>query len=355
MSRFFSEKYSALEPYVPGEQPRNRQYVKLNTNESPYPPSPAVARRAGEEAARAQLYSDPDCTDLRKALAGLLGVGTENVIAGNGSDEVLNFIFAAYGDASHPFIFPNITYGFYPIFCAQNRVPCEEKPLRNDFTIDLGDYIGAGKHIVLANPNAPTGIALGRAEIEEIVRSNPDSVVVIDEAYVDFGAESCVPLTKTYDNLLVVQTFSKSRSLAGARVGFAVGAAELIADLNTLRCSVNPYNLSRMALAAGEAAIADNDYYMANCRRIAETREKTAARLRALGFRVLPGCANFLFAASARISGLELYQKLRERGVLVRHFEKPGIADFNRITVGSDGQMERFLAETEAILKEESE
>jgi len=351
MSRFFSEKYRALEPYVPGEQPQNRQYVKLNTNESPYPPSPAVVQRVAEETARAQLYSDPDCTRLRRALAEMLDVGPENILPGNGSDEVLNFIFAAYGDDAHPFLFPNISYGFYPVFCAQNRVPFREIPLRPDFTVDPADYVGAAGHVVLANPNAPTGVALGRDVIEELVKSSPDRVVVIDEAYVDFGAESCVPLTKQYDNLLVVQTFSKSRSLAGARIGFAVGAAELIADLNTLRCSVNPYNLSRMALAAGEAAIADNAYYMQNCRRIAETRGQTAARLREMGFRVLPSRANFLFAASDRISGLALYQKLKERGVLVRHFEKPGIADFNRITIGSPEQMERFFQETEEILK----
>ena len=352
MSRFFSEKYSALSPYVPGEQPRDMAYVKLNTNESPYPPSPAVAERAAAEAARAQLYSDPDCTLLRQALAGLLDVAPENVLPGNGSDEALNFIFAAYGDDAHPFLFPNYTYGFYPVFCAQNRVPFEEKPLRPDFTVDPADYVGAGKHVVLANPNAPTGIALGLDVIEEIVRSNPDNVVVIDEAYVDFGAESCVPLTKKYDNLLAVQTFSKSRSLAGARLGYAVGNAALIADLNTLRCSVNPYNVNRMTLAAGEAAIADNDYYMENCRKIAATREKAAARLRELGFTVLPSSANFLFAASDRVPGGALYRKLKERGVLVRHFDKPGIEDFNRITVGSEAQMERFLAETEAILKE---
>ena len=351
MRRFLSQRFAALEPYVPGEQPQDRSYVKLNTNESPYPPSPAVIAAVAEAAGQCQRYPDPECMGFRRALAELFGVGPENILPANGSDEALNFIFAAYGDETHPFAFPNFTYGFYPVFCRMNHVPYTEFPLRPDFTVDPADYLGTKAHVVLANPNAPTGIALSPETIEALVRSDPERIVVVDEAYVDFGGESCVPLTKRYDNLLVVQTFSKSRSLAGARLGFAVGAAERIAELNTLRYSTNPYNLSRMALAAGEAALADNDYDMANCRRIMETRERTAAALEALGFRVLPSSANFLFASTPDCGGRALYQALKDRGVLVRQFEKPGISDFIRVTVGSPEQMERFLQETEEILR----
>lgn len=352
MSRFFSQKYRTLEAYVPGEQPRDMRYIKLNTNESPYPPSPLVLERVAEQCRCLNLYSDPECTALRAKLAALLGVGPENVLLTNGSDEALNFIFMAYGDPEHPFIFPSITYGFYPVYCRLNGIPYEEIPLREDFSIDVDDYIAAGKNIVIANPNAPTGIALSPSEIERIVASDPDHVVVIDEAYVDFGGESCLPLIEKYPNLLVVQTFSKSRSMAGARLGFAVGCRELIADLDTIKYSTNPYNIGRMSMAAGEAAIDDNGYYMENCRTVARTRERTADRLRDLGSAVLPSRANFLFASSPYISGLELYRRLKARGILVRRFDKPRIGDHVRITIGTPEQMDTFLKETAAILSE---
>lgn len=352
MSRFFSEKYSALAPYVPGEQPRDMKYVKLNTNESPYPPSPLVLERVREQCSMLNLYSDPECTTLAAKVAAMLDMEPENVLLTNGSDEVLNFAFMAFGDRKHPFIFPDVTYGFYPVLCALNNIPYEEIPLKADFSININDYVGVGKNVVIANPNAPTGIAMGVAEIERIVASNRDSVVIIDEAYVDFGGESCLPLTKIYDNLLVVQTFSKSRSMAGARLGFAVGCRELIADLNTIKYSTNPYNINRMSMAAGEAAIDDNGYYMANCRAVAQTREYTTDRLKALGFEVLPSRTNFVFAKSPDISGLELYRSLKARGVLVRHFEKPGIRDFNRITIGTREQMDVLLEKTAEILSE---
>jgi histidinol-phosphate aminotransferase len=238
------------------------------------------------------------------------------------------------------------------VYCRLNAVPYAEKPLKADFSIDLDDYIGAGSNIVIANPNAPTGIALTVEEVERIVASNSESVVVIDEAYVAFGAESCIPLIRKYDNLLVVRTFSKSHSLAGARLGYAVGCRELIRDLNTIKYSTNPYNINRMTMAAGEAAVEEDGYYTANCRTVAETREYTAAALREMGFEVLPSKANFVFAKSGDISGLELYQKLKARGVLVRHFEKPGIAEYNRITIGTREQMDVFLEQTRRILKE---
>ena len=352
MSRYFSPKHAALEAYVPGEQPRDQQYVKLNTNESPYPPSPGVAARMARPL---NLYCDIPCTGLRERMAKRLEVEPENLLFSNGSDEVLNFAFQAYGDAEHPFVFPDITYGFYTVFGALNHVPYRQIPLGADFSIDPADYCQAGANVLIANPNAPTGIALTREQLEPIVASNPDHVVVIDEAYVDFGAESCVPLTKSYDNLLVVQTFSKSRSLAGARLGFAVGNRELIDDLNTIKYSTNPYNVNSLTQAAGEAALDEDDYYRDNCRRIIRTREDTRAALEALGFTVLPSRANFLFARHPGVSGQRLYEQLKARGVLVRHFTQPAIADFNRITIGTPEQMTILLEQTKQILQQGEE
>lgn len=352
MSRFFSGRYSALEPYVPGEQPRERKYVKLNTNESPYPPSTLLAERVQEQCPLLNLYSDPECTVLRGKLAAHLGVRAENVLPTNGSDEALNFAFMAFGDGAHPFAFADITYGFYPVFCTINGVSYEEIPLREDFSIGLADYAGIGKNIVIANPNAPTGIALPRAELERVVASNPDSVVVIDEAYVDFGAESCVSLIDRYDNLLVTQTFSKSRSLAGARLGFAVGCAELIADLNTVKYSTNPYNVNRMTMTAGAAALDDDGYYMANCREIAATRDYVSRELRKLGFELTDSRTNFVFCRAPGVSGAEMYAELRARGVLVRHFDKPRITDYNRVSIGTREQMDLFLDAVRDILNQ---
>ncbi len=355
MSRFFSEKFASLEAYVPGEQPKDMKYIKLNTNESPFPPSPSVIEAAREEAGRLQLYSDPECSVLTEKLAELYGVEKENVIATNGSDEVLNFAFMAFSDESHPIVFPDITYGFYPVFANLSGIPYEEIPLKEDFTVDYRDYIGIGKNIVIANPNAPTGLALTLAEIEEIVKSNPNNVVIIDEAYVDFGGESAIPLTRKYDNLLVTATFSKSRSLAGARLGFGIASAEIIRDLNTIRYSTNPYNVNRMTMMAGYRALCDNEYYMQNCQTIIENRAYTKARLEALGFSVLDSKANFLFAESSDIDGEELYRELKSRGILIRHFSKEKIKNYNRITIGTRAEMDAFLSATENILKEKKQ
>ena len=354
MSRFFTKRLDKLTPYTPGEQPRDMQYIKLNTNESPFPPSPAVVEAAKTEAGRLQLYSDPTCRELTDKLAALYGVSPEQVIITNGSDEVLNFAFMAFADEDHPLVFPAITYGFYPVFAELNRIPYEEIPLKEDFSVDYRDYLNlGGKTIVIANPNAPTGLCLTLGEIEEIVRSNPDGVVVIDEAYVDFGAESAVKLVDKYDNLLVTQTFSKSRSLAGARLGFGIGDKALIADLHTVRYSTNPYNVNRMTAAAGYAALCDNDYYMLNCRTIMENRAYTTEALRDLGFEVLPSLANFVFAKTDKISGEALYLELKRRGILVRHFGKAEIPDYNRITIGTKEQMEAFVATVADILTEQ--
>lgn len=352
MSRFFSDKYRELVAYVPGEQPRDMKYIKLNTNESPFPPSPQVLEAVKLEAGRLQLYSDPECTPLVSASAKLFDVEKSEIIMTNGSDEVLNFAFMAFCDKDNPIVFPDITYGFYSVFARLNGIPYEEIPLKDDFTVCANDYIGINKNIVIANPNAPTGIALSLYDIEKIVKSNPDNVVIIDEAYVDFGGESAIPLTKKYDNLLVTGTFSKSRSLAGARLGFGIGNADLIADLNTIKYSTNPYNVNRMTMVAGYQAILDNDYYMENCKTIIENREWATERLISLGFECTSSMANFIFAKSGIISGEELYLKLKARGILIRHFSKDRISEYNRITVGTRDEMEKLINEIENIIKE---
>ncbi len=351
MSSFFSQKYAALVPYTPGEQPQDMQYIKLNTNESPFPPSPGVASAVAAEVRKLQLYPDPEATRLREKLAQVCGVDREQVIVTNGSDDVLNFAFMAFADQEHPLAFPDESYGFYPVFAALNQLPYLEIPLRDDFRIEVEDYLGLGRTIVLANPNAPTGLALGREEIRRIVAANPDNVVIVDEAYVDFGGESAVPLVKEYQNLLVTGTFSKSHSMAGARIGFGIGDVALIRDLNTIKYSTNPYNVNRMSAAAALAALEEEAYYKDNCRRIMENREYTTQALRQLGFTVLDSRANFLFARHPSLSGEEVYRDLKRRGVLVRHFNKARIRDFVRITVGTREQMERLLEELTQILE----
>ena len=352
MSRFFSNKYEALTPYTPGEQPRECKYIKLNTNESPFPPSPFAQKLAREASGDLQLYSDPECRTLVKIASEKLGVEEDEILFVNGSDEILNFAFMAFCDAEHPAAFPNITYGFYPVFANLNNIPYEEIPLNEDFTVNTNDYIGIGKTVFIANPNAPTGIALSKDEIVRIIESNPDNVVVVDEAYVDFGAESVLPLIHKYDNLLVCQTFSKSRSLAGARLGFGAACKELIRDLNTIKYSTNPYNINRMTMAAGVGALCDTDYFETNCAKIAATREKTAEKLKALGFELTESKSNFLFAKHKNIGGKDIYLALREKGVLIRHFETPLLCDYNRITVGSDEQMEIFIEKVREVLEE---
>lgn len=352
MSRFFSSRYAALTPYTPGEQPQDQNYLKLNTNESPFPPSPGVAAAVAAQCGKLQLYSDPQCAGLRWALAKRYGVKPANIMVGNGSDEVLDLAFCAFAGEERPLYFADVTYGFYPVFAAKNRLPFEVIPLKEDFTIDPADYFGKNGVAVIANPNAPTGLALRLDAIEAILQANPDGVLIVDEAYVDFGAESAAALLDRYDNLLVVRTFSKSRSMAGARLGFAIGCEALITDLETLRYSTNPYNVNRMTLAAGEAALAEDNYYMDNCRRIAAIRQDVAGQLEAMGWRVLPSKTNFLFAASPKLGGKAMYQALRQKGVLVRHFDAPRTRDFIRITIGDENQMERFVNTVKEIEKE---
>lgn len=351
MSRFISSRFDVLREYVPGEQPQDKQYIKLNTNESPYPPSPEVLACLNEGEGRAlRLYPDPDCRVLRRKLAKLYQMEEENILVTNGSDEALSFAFMAYCDAKCGVVFPDISYGFYRVFAELYSLAFRAIPLREDLTINPADYYDAQATVVIANPNAPTGLTMPVDEIEEIVRRNPDHVVVVDEAYVDFGGQSVIPLTKKYDNLLVVQTFSKSRSMAGARLGYAVGCASLIADLNKLRNSTNPYNINRLTLAAGAAAIDSQAYYDANCRRIMETRAYTAAALRDMGFTVTDSCTNFLFAKTDRMEGGALYRALREKGILVRHFDSARICDWIRMTIGTPEDMLTTLAAIREIL-----
>ncbi|MBQ2719633.1 MAG: histidinol-phosphate transaminase [Clostridia bacterium] len=352
MSRYLSPRLASLVPYTPGEQPRERRYIKLNTNESPFPPSPRALAGAREAAARAELYPDPTMKALREAIAGTLGVAPECVLPTNGSDEILSYAFCAFCDKETPAVFPDVTYGFYSVFATLYGVPYRTVPLKEDLTLDPRDYAAAGGTVFIANPNAPTGLALSLREVEEIVRSNRENVVVIDEAYVDFGAESAVSLTKKYENLLVTQTFSKSRSMAGARLGFGVASPALIRDLDTVKYSQNPYNVNAMSAAMGIGALADAETFAANCRAIIKTRAYTAGALGGLGFEVIPSLTNFLFVRHPSISGADLYTALRERGILVRHFTSPRIADYNRITVGSQEEMEALVAAAEAILEE---
>ncbi|MBP3481705.1 MAG: histidinol-phosphate transaminase [Clostridia bacterium] len=353
MSKFISARLKELEAYVPGEQPQTMRYIKLNTNESPFEPSPEVkAAVTSGRAASLQLYPEPDCTELSDALAGRYGVGRENIVLGNGSDEILNFCFAAYFDRLSPVIFPDITYGFYKVFGDLYGSDYTQVPLDSGLRVNPDDYIGANKNIVLANPNAPTGIALGLSDIEKIVSSNPDNIVVIDEAYVDFGGESCVPLIKKYKNLIVVMTFSKSRSLAGARVGFAIADSGLAADLNKIKYSTNPYNINSMSQQAAKAALESDEYYSANCNRIIDNRNAFCRRLEKLGFDYLPSSANFVFARKSGVSGLELYTRLKENGILVRRFDNPRISDWLRITIGTKEQMETLAGALSGLTEE---
>lgn len=353
MSKFLSKRRDGLVPYTPGEQPKDMKYVKLNTNESPFPPSEQAIKYAAQTLDSLQLYSDPECTQLTKAASKLFGVSENEIIFTNGSDEVLNFAFMAFCDEKHPAVFPDITYGFYPVFAEINNVPFFEIPLKQDFTIDVNDYIGINKTVFIANPNAPTGIALSLDKIESIVKSNPDNIVVIDEAYVDFGAESAIGLIRKYDNLLVTRTFSKSRSMAGARLGFGIANEELIKDLNTIKYSTNPYNVNKITMAAGVGALNDEDYTQNNIKTIINNREFTINELSKLGFVCTDSKANFVFAEHPDFSGEKLYLSLKEKGVLVRHFGIERIKNYNRITIGTKEQMQILIDSITEIFKTE--
>lgn len=349
MSKFLSGRLAALEAYVPGEQPHDKRYIKLNTNESPYPLPQAVTDAVGRaELEDLRLYCDPECTALKAALAKQYQVEAQNIFVSNGSDEILNFAFMAYGERG--VVFPDITYGFYSVFADLYGYEAVKVLLNEDFTIDVDAFCFQNKLVVLANPNAPTGIALSLSDVEKIVSTNPDGVVIIDEAYIDFGGESAIRLTEQYANLLVVQTYSKSRSMAGARLGYCFAAADLIKDLEKIKYATNPYNVNRLTQIAGKAALENQAYFDENCQKIIDTREYVKEELRQMGFTVTDSKANFLFAKSSQIGGKELYLALKERGILVRHFEAARIKDYNRITIGSRSEMEQFLAQVRDLV-----
>ena len=344
MSRFWSPVVQNLSPYVPGEQPKLDDLVKLNTNENPYPPSPRVLAAIAGATDRLQLYPNPRASELREAIAIRFGVAPEDVFVGNGSDEILAHTFQALLKHDAPLLFPDITYSFFPVYCGLYGIRYELVPLDAGMRIRIADYQRPCGAIILPNPNAPTGIGLPREQIESLVAEHPDQVVVIDEAYVDFGAESAVPLVKRHDNLLVVQTLSKSRALAGLRVGFAIGQRHLIEALDRVKDSFNSYPLDRLAIAGAVAAIDDEAWFQHTRERIIASRDKLARGLAALGFEVLPSQANFVFARHPGHAGAQFAAGFRRHGVLVRHFQKPRIEDYLRITVGTDDQCERVIA-----------
>lgn len=352
MKRFWSERIKDLVPYTPGEQPKDRVFIKLNTNENPYPPSPKVLQAIQDAAGEAlRLYPDPEATALRAAIAGYHGLAPEQVFCGNGSDEVLGLCFYAFFTPGKKVVFPDITYSFYPVYTQLFGLDYEEIPLNEDFTLPVEKFLGGNGGAVICNPNAPTGRTLPLSEIRRILDANPDVVVLVDEAYADFGAQSAVELINEYPNLIVVCTMSKSRSLAGMRVGYALGNADLIAGVNCVKNSFNSYPLDRLALAAGEAAIRDVEYFERTRHSIMQTRQRTTDRLREMGFTVHDSNANFIFITHPEKSGQELQQGLRDRGVLVRWFNKPRIDQYLRVSIGTDADMDAMCAACQEILK----
>ncbi len=353
MSKFLSKKLYNLEAYVPGEQPKDRKYIKLNTNESPYLPAPKVMEVVNRSQVEGlHLYSDPDAKILVDELAKFYNVNPEQVFVGNGSDEVLGFCFLAFFDEERKACFPDITYGFYKVYSKSFNIDAVEVPLKDDFTIDVKDYVNCKRNIIIANPNAPTGLTLTHDEIELILKTNQDRVVIIDEAYVDFGSKSCISLLDKYPNLIVVQTFSKSRNLAGARLGFAVASKEIIDDLNKIKFSFSPYNINGLSLVAGVESVKDKEYFEECNRKTIATRERVGNEFRKLGFYVIPSKTNFVFVTHNLISGEEYHKALREKGVLTRYYNQPRIDNYVRITIGTDEEMDEVIKITDEILSE---
>ncbi len=348
MSRFFSNELKNLVPYTPGEQLEGN-YIKLNTNESPFPPSPNVLKSiTHNELNRLNLYSDPTCFALVNSIADFYGVENRNVAVGNGSDEILAFAFRAFGE--HGFICPSITYGFYPVFADFFSVELDIAPMKKDLSIDCEALIESKRNIIIANPNAQTGTYLDIEEIEKIVSSNKERLVIVDEAYIDFGGKSAVCLINKYDNILVVQTFSKSRNLAGGRIGFAIGCEDLIKDINTMKFSFNPYNVNRLSILAGAESMKDKEYFKKCTDEIIKTREYFKSELKALNFEYINSLSNFVLAKHPEKNGKELYSKLKENGFLVRHLGGE-ISDYIRITIGTKEQMNKLLDCLKTILK----
>ncbi|MDX1589992.1 MAG: histidinol-phosphate transaminase [Oleiphilaceae bacterium] len=351
MSRFWNERVQGLTPYTPGEQPKMAQLVKLNTNENPFPPSPRVIEAIESVLNEGlRLYPDPDGTALREAIAEWYGIRPDQVFLGNGSDEVLAHVFQGLFHQDHPVLFPDITYSFYPVYCALYGLEGVSVPLDGDFRIDPEAFNRPNGGIIFPNPNAPTGCLMPLSQVERVLASNPDRVVVVDEAYVDFGGDTAITLVDRYPNLLVTQTLSKSRSLAGLRVGFAVGHEDLVAGLNRVKNSFNSYPLDCLALAGAEAAFRDGDYFRRTRDAVIEERESLARGLADLGFECLPSAANFLFVRHPDHNGADLVRGLRELGIIVRHFNKPRIDQFLRITVGTEEQNRQLLRELPGVM-----
>jgi len=345
VNRYWSIRIQNIVPYTPGEQPRDRKFIKLNTNECPYPPSPKAVeaiRAAAGDALR--LYPDPECLDLRAAIAEREGLDVSQVFCGNGSDEILAFAFQAFFDPNREVVFPKITYSFYPVYTDFFGLKRREVPMEPDLSDPIDLLCGQNGGVVLANPNAPTGIAVGLDTVERLLQANPDVVVIVDEAYVDFGAQSAVKLIGRYPNLLVVQTTSKSRALAGLRVGWAMGDAGLIDGLRCVRDSINSYTVDRLAQVGAAAAIRDEDYLQSIRKKVMSTRDRTMITLKDMGFTVLPSQANFVFVCHPGHSGRELLDGLRERGILVRWWDRPDIRDWLRISIGTDEDMAALVA-----------
>ena len=347
MSRFLGRQAASLTPYVPGEQPQDKRYIKLNTNECPYPPPPKVAQvLAGQDAGVYRLYPDPESGVLRQKLADFYGVSPDQVFVGNGSDEVLALTFLAFFDRGDGVAFSDPGYGFYPVYADLCGLKAELIPLQADFSIDPSDYFGRGSHILIANPNAPTGLWLENGQIKEILKANPDRLVIVDEAYVDFAGErvTSLPLVGRYDNLLIIGTFSKSRSFAGLRLGYAISTPEIVAGLERVRYSFNSYNVNRLTQLAAIASLEEDDYFREVLARVKATRARVSASLREMGIHVLPSGANFIFVAHPKYTGRELYTYLREKGILVRCFGHPRTLDYARISIGSDREMDALLS-----------
>lgn len=332
-------------PYVPGEQPQAERMIKLNTNENPYPPAPGVQRAlAGFNPDTLRLYPEPTCKVLVDAIASYYGLGSDQVFVGVGSDDVLAMIFLTFFNSGKPVFFPDITYSFYDVWADMLRIPFETKALDDDFQIRKEDYYGENGGVVFPNPNAPTGILMPLSEIEDIIAHNRNVIVVVDEAYIDFGGESALPLIEKYDNLLVVQTFSKSRSLAGMRLGFAMGNEKLIRYINDVKYSFNSYTLNQTALSLGVQAIKDREYFEETCAKVIATREWTKCELKKLGFSFGDSMSNFIFATHERVPAKEIFEALREHNIFVRYFSKPRISNYLRISIGTQQEMERLTA-----------
>ena len=354
MSRFMRAEYDSIVPYTPGEQLNDKKYIKLNTNESPFPASPKVLEVLNSELISSlYLYSDPKLKKIKQAIADFYSVTPDQIFVGNGSDDVIAFAFMAFGGLGGEFCCPDITYSFYPVFADLFKVNLEKIPLKDDFSVDANDYIGKNKNIIIANPNAPTGLALTHEEVELIVKTNPDNVVIIDEAYADFSeGTSVVDLVDKYDNLIVTQTFSKSRSLAGLRVGFSVSSKILADDLEKLKYSFNPYNVNTLSVEAAAAAISDRKYYEKTIAETIEIREFTKNELKNRDFTLTDSKSNFVFAKTDKIPSSELYEELRKRGVLIRYFNSPRISDYFRMSMGTMEQMKKVIEIIDDIIKE---